>query len=218
MKIIALPDLHENIGRLEKIGAELSQVDLVLLVGDLTNSGKTAEASRVVDAVRQYNRSILAVTGNWDTPEVEAYLTGHGLNLHRRNVIVDGIAFLGVGGSLPSPMNAPNEFSEVKFKEFLQEAAFGLEPSMPKILVAHQPPIETLVDKAWSDQRLGSRSVRAFIEEAQPVICFSGHIHEAVGMDTLGRTRLINPGPLSQGGYAYAEVDPKVATLEIRRG
>jgi Icc-related predicted phosphoesterase len=50
----------------------------------------------------------------------------------------------------------------------------------------------------------------------QPLICFTGHIHEARGIDAIGRTKLINPGPLREGGYAYAVLHDDVETLEIR--
>ncbi len=53
---------------------------------------------------------------------------------------------------------------------------------------------------------VGSRAVRAFIEAVQPLVCFTGHIHGGVGIDTIGVTRIVNPEPLSSGGYAYAEI------------
>ena len=62
MRIIALPDLHEATTHLESISGSLSSVDLVFLVGDLTNSGSIRNITRVVDEVRRYNASILAVS------------------------------------------------------------------------------------------------------------------------------------------------------------
>jgi hypothetical protein len=60
--------------------------------------------------------------------------------------------------------------------------------------------------------------VRTYIETRQPLICFTGHIHEAKGIDRIGRTQIINPGPLWKGGYAYAEVEGgQIKTLEIRQ-
>jgi len=59
-------------------------------------------------------------------------------------------------------------------------------------------------------------AVRAFIEETKPLIRFTGHIHEGRGIDALGPTRIVNPGPLGYGGHAYAVVSRTVETLEIR--
>ena len=70
-----------------------------------------------------------------------------------------------------------------------------------KILVAHCPPYQTAIDRIHSGLHVGSHSVRSFIETYQPDLCISGHIHEAPGEDTIGRTHLINPGMLAQGGY-----------------
>jgi Icc-related predicted phosphoesterase len=39
------------------------------------------------------------------------------------------------------------------------------------------------------------------------LICLTGHIHESIGIDTIGRTKIINPGQFSQNGFAYAELD-----------
>ena len=59
MKIIALPDLHEGAILIDLIAEPLSEADLVLLVGDLTNTGTAASAAEVVNTVRKYNRCIL---------------------------------------------------------------------------------------------------------------------------------------------------------------
>lgn len=217
MKIIALPDLHGAINDLETISDSLAAADLVLLVGDLTNDGRAADASRVVNAVRQYNQSILAVPGNWDGPKVNAYLTQEGINLHRCNVIMDRIAFIGVGASLLSFYDTPNEVTEADFKLFLEEAVSGLDSNIPRILVCHQPPIRTRNDKTWSNLHIGSQAVRAFIEEIQPLVCFTGHVHEGIGIDTIGNTKIINPGPLWQGGYAYAEIINQELALKVQR-
>ncbi|MCP4213188.1 MAG: serine/threonine protein phosphatase, partial [bacterium] len=194
----------------------LSSADLVLLVGDLTTGGVATDASRVVDAVRRYNRSILAVPGNWDGPEISEYLDREGINLHAEKVVLGGITFIGVGASLPA-IDAPNEILESDFESFLGKAVSGIDPAKPKILVCHQPPIRTVTDKLWNGSYAGSETIRTFIETMQPLVCFTGHIHEGKGIDRIGNTRIINPGPLWEGGFAYAEISgQKIEILEIR--
>jgi uncharacterized protein len=218
MKMIALPDLHDNVNTLTWIDQALSAVDLVLLVGDLTNGGSAADAERVVCMVRKYNSSILAVPGNWDTPEVEGFLTQEGINLHRRHLLIDGLALIGMGAALPGPVQTPNECTEADFGRFFEEATAGLDLEIPSILVCHQPPYGTRNDLAQGSVHAGSRIVRQFIERRQPLICFTGHIHEGKGIDQVGETRVINPGPLCQSQYAYAEVTSQgLEVLEIRR-
>ena len=217
MKIIALPDLHGGIEYLARIGAELSAVDVVLLVGDSVNGDRADGAAAVVEAMRRFNRNILAVPGNWEKDRVEAYLTHEGINLHRCHVVYGQIAFAGVGASLKSLIATPNEITEREFTSYLHEAVGGLAPGSEWILVCHQPPYQTVCDRTWPEVHVGSKAVRAFIEKTQPAICFTGHIHEAVGIDWIGSTQVVNPGPLWQGHYAYAEIDSRSSRVEIRR-
>ena len=167
-------------------------------------------------AVREYNEHILAVSGNCDYPDVDAYLTAEGINLHRKCITVNGVAFLGVGGSIPCPGKTPNEFTEDQFKTFLGEASTNLETDVHLILVSHQPPYHTVCDLTGHAGHVGSQSVRDFITQVQPMVCFTGHIHEGRGVDTIANTTVVNSGPLQAGGYGYAEVNPRVEVVEIR--
>ena len=217
MKIIALPDLHNDLTNLSKFGNVFSQVDLILLAGDLTNGDSAQDASEVIQLVRKFNPSVLAIPGNWDKPEAEDYLSHEGINLHRRHIVIDGLAFIGMGLSLPGILPTPNEISESDFERFFAEAIANLLPNRPEILVCHQPPYNTQNDLAQGKVHVGSKAVRSFIEQRQPWICFTGHIHEGVGIDTIGITKVINPGPLCMGRYAYAEVTTNgVDTLEVK--
>lgn len=216
MIIVTLADIHDDLEGLSAASEDLSAADVVLLVGDLTNFGRQDAASRVVRAIRKYNDGVLAVPGNCDYPEVDAYLRAEGINLHRRSVVVEGVAFVGIGGSLPCPGKTPNEFSEEDFDAFLVEAASTVHPYDPLVLVTHQPPRGTVADRVWNGLHVGSESVRAFVTRMQPVLCLTGHIHEGRGMDSIGRTRVVNPGPLSTGGYVYARVRRNAAEVEIR--
>jgi len=49
------------------------------------------------------------------------------------------------------------------------------------------------------------------------LICFTGHIHEAQGIDSIAGTKVVNPGPFREGGYAYVRINEKVEEVEIRR-
>ncbi len=216
MKIIALPDIHGRTGQLKNMAAELSEADVVLLVGDLTD-GSIDEAMRVVNTVRQYNERILAVPGNMDTNRIMVYLANEGMNIHRRYTFVDDVAFMGVGGALP--FAGRFVFSEMELTILLNEAVSDLDPDIPQVLVCHQPPIDTLNDLLHTGDHVGSKALRLFIRAQQPLICFTGHIHEGVGIDAIDDTPVVNPGPLwREGKYAYAEIEKgKVVTLEIRK-
>ena len=83
------------------------------------------------------------------------------------------------------------------------------------VLVTHQPAWGTDVDLQASTRHVGSRSVRLFIEDYQPILAVSGHIHEAYGTDLIGSTLLVNPGPFRNGRYATIDIDGDTATAKL---
>lgn len=216
MIIVALTDIHGNVPAVDRVREAVAQADVVLLTGDLTHFGRRADAAAVVDAVRRHNPRILAVPGNCDNPDVTAYLSEQGVSLHGAHAVVGGVAFLGLGGSLPCPGRTPTEFTEDQLTALLSAAATGLTPDLPWVLVSHQPPRDTALDRVHSGLHVGSSAVRDFIAAHEPLVCFTGHIHEAVGTDSIGATKIVNPGPLRNGRYAYAQVTRGLELLEIR--
>jgi Icc-related predicted phosphoesterase len=217
VKIIALTDIHAKVGAADRIAADLAAADLVILPGDITNFGKRDDAERIVNAVRHHNPNVLAVMGNCDFPEVEQYLTEEGLCLHRTHKHVNGVVFAGLGGSLHCPIPTLNEWTEDQVAEHLDAAIAGAPADAPLVLVSHQPAKNTVTDLAGIGIHVGSTAVRAFIERRQPVLCLSGHIHEAQGTDTIGPTTLVNPGPFKDGRYVVAEITGRTCRVEIRR-
>lgn len=216
MVIIGLSDLHGDTNIIKKMGGVLSRVDVVVLAGDITHFDHALQAERVVEAVRRYNSRVLAVPGNCDHSDVDKWLTREGINLHPESRITEDLGFAGLGGSIYTPFNTPFEYSESQAARFLSGAAASLPENKPFVLVSHQPPSNTGCDRLRSGKHVGSRELRHFIETRQPLVCFTGHIHEAVTTDRIGRTWIINPGPLWRGSYAYAEISQQKAFVEIR--
>jgi uncharacterized protein len=83
------------------------------------------------------------------------------------------------------------------------------------ILVTHAPPFDTRLDMIHSKDHVGSKAIRAIIEDKQPILVLSGHIHESMQMtgsyhDLIGRTLCMNPGsdPFKQrSGMLIVEID-----------
>jgi uncharacterized protein len=217
MILIGLADLHGILPPLNHLSYILKPADVVLLVGDLTNFGREPEAESVVLPILERSVFVVAVSGNCDYSGVDAYLNKKKISLHGRGKVVSGIGFVGLGGSLITPFGTPNEYTEEEISCTLQKAVSDIPDKTPLILASHQPPIQTSCDKISSGAHVGSHSVRKFIEIHQPLICFTGHIHESTGMDKIGKTRIINPGQLGRGGYSYAEIKDGSVSAEIRR-
>ena len=215
MRIVAVSDVHGNLSALRALAEAMAGADVVVLSGDLTQFGHAPEAARILDEARAHAPRVFAVAGNCDYPDVADYLEAEGVSLHGRSVVLDGVAFLGAGGSLPCPGRTPNELSEGALARALDAAAEGLNPDLPWVLVTHQPPRETIADRVHGGAHVGSRAVRAFIERHRPAVCFTGHIHEGRGVDSIGPTKVVNPGP-ARGGYALAELGGAVTLVEIK--
>jgi uncharacterized protein len=203
-----LPDATVNLLRfLER------SYDCLLLIGDLTNFGPLSAAEDILNRIEPAGLPTLAVPGNCDPKSILEILDNHGVNLHARVNKIDDVTFVGLGGSNLTPFNTPFELTEAEIKEELDDLANGLDQNF--ILVTHAPPHDTLVDRTHDGIHAGSKSIREFIEERQPSAALCGHIHESRTTTKLGRTLIVNPGPISQGYAAEIEVVGNRVTVKL---
>lgn len=82
------------------------------------------------------------------------------------------------------------------------------------IFLLHSPPRDTLCDVVQSRQHVGSRAIRAFLEQHQPPLALSGHIHESpqasgAWRDRVGRTVVVNPGQFGKARLCGVWFDPE---------
>lgn len=217
MIVINIADIHGNAAPISEMGEVLSSADLILLSGDITHFGGRKEASQIINQIRSYNSNILAVTGNCDTDEVDTFLEKENMHIHGRSMDIEDVTIFGAGGSLPCPKPTPNIYTEEEYAGILGSAVQGMEENTPKIMVSHNPPINTLNDTLGTGGHVGGKVVREVIETVEPLVCFTGHIHEAAGIDEIGITKIVNPGPLGTRHYAYLDITDKINTLEIRK-
>ena len=200
MRIIAFGDIHMDTGEAANIPG-IDSADFIIITGDITNYGFKPDAEAVLNRLLAVNSSILGVAGNLDQPDVARYLEDIGISLHGSGRLVDGLGIMGMGGSNYTPFNTPYEFSEQELAAFLAAGFARIADAKDFLLVSHTPPVQTNTDRLANGNHVGSRAVRAFIEEKQPLLCLTGHIHESRGQDKIGRTLVLNPGMLKDGGY-----------------
>lgn len=216
MEIVAFGDIHEYLHALEPLAATLQQADLILVSGDLTRWRGAETAAKVLEAIRLCNAHVLAQVGNTDLWETNHYLDHLGINLHGQGHRFGDLGIFGVGGSNPTPFYTPTEFSEEEIADYLLAGYAMIQDAPRKILVAHCPPHRTAIDRIHAGYHVGSVSVRRFIETYQPDVCISGHIHEAPGEDHIGKTLLLNPGMLAQGGHiAVSYLDDAITARRV---
>lgn len=218
MKILHLTDIHSKRSLIEKLANDLKEVDLVLISGDITHFGRTSETEEIISEIQKYNKSIYAVSGNCDYPEVKQFLEEHSISLDKNKIAVGDFSIMGMGGSLPCPGTTPNEFSEEVFELELLNLYKSFN-GMPNnlILMVHQPPKKTKNDRIKFGLHVGSSAVKKFIEDKQPLLVLSGHIHEGRGVDEIGKTRIVNPGPFKEGNYAIIEIQNSEISVTLKK-
>lgn len=201
MKIVSFGDVHMATQNLARMGEVLSDADLVIVSGDLTNFGGADDARMVLGHIRAVFPSLLAVPGNLDRADVFPLLEREGIALHGKGRLVGGVGIFGCGGSNLTPFHTPTEFTEDEIYAALRRGYDEVREARPLLMVCHTPPYDTKCDRIMSGKSVGSTAARRFIEEFAPDVCISGHIHESAAVDSIGTTTVVNAGPFKAGGY-----------------
>ncbi|MCA1743416.1 MAG: metallophosphoesterase family protein [Desulfovibrionales bacterium] len=214
---IVFGDVHESLSNIHKI-EDIRKASGVLVSGDLTNVGNRSRAGALIDEIKSLNGNVYAQVGNMDTTEVEKYLEETGMNIHNKVVsLSDDVYVLGLGYSTPTPFSTPSEVSEDQVKSWLDKVVDQALKVKHLIFLSHTPPQNTKADRLGAGANVGSPAVRAFIEKVQPEVCVTGHIHEAVSVDHIGKTIVINPGTFGSGGYVRISFDGQNLKAELRQ-
>ncbi len=207
MNILLLSDIHSNtytlLTRLPKIISE-NEINLCLISGDLTNFAPIRAFQKTMNLVCQImeGRPIVWVPGNCDPREaLDVGRIECAINAHARIVEVEGLKIFGIGGSLKGPFETNIEFTEEEFSKIISENLTGDFD----ILLLHEPPYMTKVDIVY-DKHVGSKTIRALIEEKTPKLVVCGHIHESKNIDYVGESIVINPGPFKLGHYVIVSL------------
>jgi len=216
MKIVSFGDVHMAIGQMRKIAVELSTADLLILSGDLTNFGGVADTTKVLTAARSYCSAVLALPGNLDRPEVIGFLRAENVALHGESRRIGQLGLFGCGGSNITPFHSPLQYQDAQLGEVLAQAYTGVADAPVQLMICHTPPYGTKLDRLTNGTPVGSVSVRQFIEQHQPHLCITGHIHESPGVDFIGRTKILNAGQFAAGGYIVVRYDDGILDAELK--
>ena len=187
-------DIHDNPETMIWLEASVQRYDVVAVGGDI---GELSLLYKVVDFA--IDKPVCIVLGNHDYPVREMFAAKN--VLHGTSAQFCGYTIGGLGGSLPV-QGGPLELDETEYLVM----AKNLGPV--DVLISHQPPINTKTDLSYDGssetgtRNIGSVAIRKYIEETQPLLALVGHVHESPGVDTIGKTTIVNPGPFMTGNYA----------------
>lgn len=216
MKIISFGDIHEDTSNLIKIKPDLETADLIVLSGDLTNCHGKTETKKVLDAIKKYNKHLLAQYGNMDIQEADTYLSEESINLHGNGYIFGDVGIFGCGASSLTPFHTPSEISEADIERLLINGYNKVKDAKWKIMVCHTPPKDTATDIVRSGMHVGSQTVRDFILKHKPHVCIAGHIHESRAKDKIGDTIILNAGMFRDGWYIEVVIDKGVLSAVLK--
>jgi Icc-related predicted phosphoesterase len=216
MRVLALSDVHGSFGTVEKVLRHEADCDVILIGGDLTTYGTGGQAEAAIQRFQAFGKPLLLVAGNMDPAPVEETMTRMGVSIDARGVILGEAGFFGVSAAPLSPLHTPNEIPEEEIRRRADRGWKEVKAARWKVFVPHSPPKDTQLDKIFLGPHVGSRAVREFIQENAPDVMICGHIHEARGEDSLGKTMLVNCGEAGKGYYVIVDIGEEI-TISMRQ-
>jgi putative phosphoesterase len=209
MLLLAVSDIHGNLNAVNRIikAVEKKKIDAVLVAGDITDFGTGDNAIRILNMFKTVSKKVFYVPGNCDYVDTFDAKELDEMNIHGRYAQIGNIIVIGVGGSVETPFSTPFELGEEEFDSLLEKAYRSAKQPKDFILVSHTPPYNTRLDLTARGIHAGSKTIRAFIETYEPKLVICGHIHEAKGIDNLGKSLMVNPGPARKGFYTLIKIE-----------
>ncbi|MBT3642582.1 hypothetical protein HN604_00405 [archaeon] len=185
LKILAAADLHGNLELSKRLAnrALEEQVDLVIIAGDINDYHDTTE--NIFDPFREAGKKVVFIPGNADSLEEHLLLGQKAKSIHDYYVSYGGIGITGIGNS-----DWKLSFDEYDFG--IIERNFKKMKHEKKILVSHLHAKDLIFERLGF---YGDEILRNAVEQFQPDILISAHIHEIEGLeDTIGKTRVVQVG------------------------
>lgn len=230
LKIGAVADVHapKYLDSFARALAEIGDLDVFLLAGDIILRGDFTQMAQVLEEIRKvYSGRILACFGNEEYEEREDALRGFGeitwlddqvikLEIRGRTVGV-----VGSRGSLDRPTfwqrKKKPELFEIYRKrvEILDSLLENLRADL-KIVISHYAPtyltLEGEEETAWPE--MACRKMEDVIKKRQPDVWFHGHAHRSTRLEAvIGRTLVANVSLPARGGITIVEL-PRRLGLE----
>jgi len=165
MKMIIGSDFHGNETMIERFRAKAEEenAEVILICGDITNFGTLNHAIRLLSLLTGLRVPVLFVPGNCDPPSLLGVDLEGVRSIHGEVAVYEGVAFLGIGGSPPTPFHTPFELKEDEIMAELNRASNKIINDARFILVSHAPPRSTRLDRTNFGLHVGSISIRKCI-------------------------------------------------------
>jgi uncharacterized protein len=204
-------DVHDRFEAVPEAIADIGTVDLLLVGGDITTGGTPDDAEAAIERWKPLAPRLLALAGNMDSAAIDARLADLGVGLDARGYVFGDVGVCGVSAAPRSPLRTPYELDDEELERRTEDAFAAVAGCRVRIFCPHAPPEDTACDRLRDGRHVGSVVLRKVVEREQPDLVLCGHIHEARGVDEIGRTQIVNPGPVSARHYVVVEVDGELS-------
>jgi hypothetical protein len=211
MKFLAFSDIHGAYERVDQIIQSQRGADAIIIAGDLTTYGLPEDGERAIRLFQNNGLPVFAVAGNMDSPEFDVKHEELGISINAKGKMLGEVGLFGVSASPFTSMNTPYEIDEEEIARRSESGWADVRSARWKIFVPHAPPRDTTLDKITLGRHVGSTAVRSFIELRQPDVVVCGHIHEARGIDEIGKSKIVNCGPAGKGYYAVIDIGKEIS-------
>jgi len=193
MKVFATADIHGNRKIVDKLINVADKADLIIICGDVGGKDikgttlqqfskyQAEDANFFCMALNSISIPCKFILGNDDWFDIEDK------NYLKESVKMNGLQLIPFEYVLITPFNTNREANENRLNYELHK----LNADTRSIIVAHTPALYA-GDSLYNGKRCGSKAVRQWIEEVQPLMWLCGHIHEDNSATKIKNTLVFN--------------------------
>ena len=188
-KILAIGDVHGDTGLVKRLveKAKKENVDLVILAGDITFAEQSTKY--IVGPFIKEKKQVLLIPGNHESIATVDFLSQaypNTVNIHGGSFFKNNVGIFGAG----TANMGIHQIGDEEIFNALKKGHEKIKDSEKKIMVTHMHPFGS---KAEMFGFKGSKAIRKALDEFNPDILITAHIHEAGGMEEkIGNTLVFN--------------------------
>jgi len=206
MKILISSDLHYRLKQYDWLASQAGNYDAIIIAGDMLDISSSLDLSVQIVVIRKCLQKISAQTrlfvcsGNHDGNEkngADEYIAPWLQETREEQIHVDGDS-IAIGNRLFTVF--PWWDGDVTLQEVVKQIEQASQHSYDQwIWIYHAPPDQSRT--SWVGKRhIGDTELNQWIEQYQPDIVITGHIHESPfktdgsWIDQIGKTWVFNAG------------------------
>lgn len=171
----------------------------------------------IEELIRKFSHAeSVMLPGNYDIDL--RYTALRDRDMHQHEKTIGGLKFAGYGGAPIATSGIPEKLAvgyheKTKDGQLYSEPQDYFEEKTPDVMLIHNPAYG-FFDRVPGLGHVGSQGIRNYLDQNNPRLVVSGHVHEDYGVALRGGTIFLNPSNFGgvdspygwQAGGAYAEI------------